>query len=38
MYYIQKGEVLIIMLGGGDKNSQNADITAAIELARQFKE
>lgn len=29
MYYIQRGEMLIIMLGGGDKSSQSKDIVAA---------
>jgi putative addiction module killer protein len=38
MYYIQQGDVLIVMLGGGDKTSQSADIAAALELARLFKE
>lgn len=33
MYYIQRGEILIVMLGGGDKNSQAADIAAAKALA-----
>ncbi|MBC7489017.1 MAG: type II toxin-antitoxin system RelE/ParE family toxin, partial [Glaciimonas sp.] len=26
MYYIQRGETLIIMLGGGDKSTQSSDI------------
>lgn len=38
MYYIQQGEVLIVMLGGGDKSSQSADIAAAVQLAHLFKE
>jgi putative addiction module killer protein len=38
MYYIQQGAVLIVMLGGGDKSSQSADVAAALELARMFKE
>ena len=38
MYYIQQGDVLILMLGGGDKSSQSADIAAALQLARLFKE
>ena len=38
MYYIQQGDVLIVMLGGGDKSSQSADIAAAVQLARLFKE
>ncbi len=33
MYYAQRGEVLIVMLGGGDKSTQAADIAKAIELA-----
>ncbi len=33
MYYIQRGGVLIVMLGGGDKSSQANDIVKAIELA-----
>lgn len=38
MYYIQQGGVLIVMLGGGDKSSQSADIAIAIEVSRLFKE
>ncbi len=33
MYYIQCGDVLIVMLGGGDKSTQTADIAKAIKLA-----
>ena len=33
MYYIQRGEVLIVMLGGGDKSTQAADIAVAKALA-----
>lgn len=33
MYYVQRGEMLIVMLGGGDKGSQKADIAAARALA-----
>ena len=29
MYYTKRGEILIIMLGGGDKDSQEADIAKA---------
>lgn len=38
MYYIQQADVLILMLGGGDKSSQSVDIAAAVQLARLFKE
>ena len=33
MYYVQRGVQLIVMLGGGDKSSQTADIAAAKQLA-----
>lgn len=33
MYYVQRGAALIVMLGGGDKSTQPADIAKAIELA-----
>jgi len=33
MYYIQQNNVLIVMLGGGNKSKQTKDITKAIELA-----
>ena len=34
MYYVQRGGVLIVMLGGGDKSTQQADIAAAIALSK----
>jgi len=33
MYYVQRGQVLIVMLGGGDKRTQARDIAAAKKLA-----
>jgi putative addiction module killer protein len=33
LYYAQRGAVLIVMLGGGDKSTQGADIARAIKLA-----
>jgi putative addiction module killer protein len=33
MYYVQRGAVLIVMLGGGEKASQTADISKAVKLA-----
>lgn len=38
MYYVQRGEVLIVMLGGGDKSSQAADIANAVKLAASFED
>ena len=34
MYYVQQGDVLIVMLGGGDKSTQQADIASAIALSK----
>ena len=36
LYYVQRGDVLIVMLGGGDKSSQVRDIAAAKVLAREI--
>ena len=38
MYYVQRGTQLIVMLGGGDKRSQSADIAAARALATRLQE
>ncbi len=36
MYYVQRGNVLIVMLGGGDKTSQASDIAAAKHMAKEL--
>lgn len=36
MYYIQRGELVIMMLGGGDKSSQASDIEAAKAIAKEL--
>ncbi len=38
MYYVQRGEALIVMIGGGDKSTQTADIKRAIKLAATLEE
>ena len=38
MYYIQRGSEIIVMLGGGDKSSQAADITKAQHLAKTLED
>jgi putative addiction module killer protein len=38
MYYVQRGSVLIVMLGGGDKATQVADIAKAIALANTLED
>jgi putative addiction module killer protein len=34
IYFVQRGKALVILLGGGDKSTQAADIRAALALAR----
>ena len=34
----KRGSVLIVMLGGGDKSSQSADIAKAVKLAATIEE
>lgn len=36
VYFMQRGESLVILLAGGDKRSQAADIRRAIDLAAQI--
>lgn len=36
VYYVQHGDVVIILLCGGDKSSQQADIRKAHELAKEL--
>jgi putative addiction module killer protein len=38
MYYVQRGEVLIVMLTGGDKTTQQTDIDRAISLAKSLED
>ena len=37
IYYVQRGEVLVVLLCGGDKRSQRRDIEAAIAMAKQLE-
>jgi putative addiction module killer protein len=37
MYYVQYDRVLIVMLGGGGKSSQSADIASAVALAARLE-
>jgi putative addiction module killer protein len=38
MYFVRRSNVLIVMLGGGDKSTQSADISAAMKLAALIEE
>ena len=37
LYYIQSGPVLVILLAGGDKRTQDADIKRAIDISKEWK-
>ena len=34
VYFTQRGQTLVILLAGGDKDTQERDIKAALKLAR----
>jgi putative addiction module killer protein len=38
IYYMQRGPIVIVLLCGGDKSSQQQDIDAAKALAAEWKE
>ena len=38
MYYVERHRTIVVMLGGGDKSSQQADIAAAIALSKTIEE
>lgn len=37
MYYVKMGDALIVMIGGGNKSTQQADIKRAIALAKSLE-
>ena len=38
IYFVQRGEVVIVLLAGGDKSTQDRDIRNAKVLAKDLKE
>lgn len=36
VYFVQRGQEVVILLAGGDKSTQSKDIKSAIELARKL--
>ena len=38
VYYSQRGDLLLLLLVGGDKSTQKKDIELALRLNRNFKE
>lgn len=37
VYFVQRESVLVVLLSGGDKDSQQSDIAKAKEIARQLE-
>jgi putative addiction module killer protein len=38
VYFMRSGPLVIVLLAGGDKSTQTADINLAIEVAKHWKE
>jgi putative addiction module killer protein len=38
MYFVQRGQTLVVMLGGGDQSTQQGDIARAIALANSLED
>ena len=38
VYFIRTGPVVVVLLGGGDKRTQDVDIASAVVLAKRWKE
>lgn len=38
IYFMRRGSVLVLLLAGGDKRTQDADIKAAIKIAKDWKD
>lgn len=34
VYFVQRGQALVVLLAGGDKRTQDRDIRTALEMAR----
>jgi len=37
IYFMQSGPMLVVLLAGGDKSTQEADIKRAIEIAKEWR-
>lgn len=37
IYFMQRGNEIVILLAGGDKSTQSMDIKVALQLSRQLK-
>ena len=36
VYFVQRGQTLVVLLAGGDKSTQDRDISTALALAREL--
>lgn len=36
VYYVQRGQMLVVLLAGGDKSTQDRDIKKALKMAREL--
>lgn len=38
IYFMRRGMVVVVLLAGGNKNTQNADISRAIAIAKEWSD
>ncbi len=38
IYFMQRGSMLVVLLAGGDKSTQDADIHKAIKMVREWRD
>lgn len=38
IYFIQRGALVVVLLAGGDKSTQDADIVSAIRIAKEWED
>lgn len=38
VYFVRRGKALVLLLCGGDKRTQKADIKKALKMAKELKE
>lgn len=38
MYYVERGSTVVVLLGGGEKSTQQADIKVAIALSKTLED
>jgi putative addiction module killer protein len=38
VYFVQRGPIVVILLSGGDKGTQDSDIAKAKELAKRLED